>query len=149
MTLYDYSALLDKLSHDKKPAWGKMTPQHMVEHLTLTLQSSNGKITISECITPPEKLNASKRFLMSSRPLPRNFINTVIGAELKPLSNPDLESAKKELSTELADFENFYRTNPQKKPIHATFGPLNKEEWIQFHKKHFRHHLEQFELLEA
>jgi hypothetical protein len=41
--------------------------------------------------------------------------------------------------------------NEEKKealPINPTFGPLNKEEWLQFHKKHLTHHFTQLGLIE-
>jgi oxepin-CoA hydrolase/3-oxo-5,6-dehydrosuberyl-CoA semialdehyde dehydrogenase len=142
-TFFDLSPL-GKLKDSDKPEWGKMSSQHMVEHLILAVQSSNGTLEISDFITPPAKLNVAKRFLMSDRPLPKNFVNTIIGEGLKPLINPDLDSAKKKFFEEIEKFENFFIDHPESKPINATFGPLNKEEWIQFHKKHFTHHFQQF-----
>ena len=147
MAFSNYINLLTDLSTETKAIWGTMTPQLMVEHLVLAVQSSNGKYPINEFITPPEKLNVMKRFLLSSRPLPRNFTNTIIGEGLKPLVYSDLDSAKEELLKEINDFHKYFEAIPEAKPINATFGPLNYEEWIVFHNKHFTHHLTQFGLL--
>ena len=139
---------LDKLSSNAKPIWGKMTSQHMVEHLIEAVKLSNGKIELTECMNPPEKLPLMKRFLMSTRPLPKNFVNTVIGADLKPLIYQSLEEAIEHLHLELSQIDEYFKNNPGSTPMNPTFGPLNKEEWLQFHRKHFQHHFAQFGLTE-
>ncbi|MCW8849269.1 MAG: hypothetical protein OQJ81_04760 [Melioribacteraceae bacterium] len=87
---------LEKLTENSKPEWGIMSPQHMVEHLTLAVQSSTGKIVFDRFITPEDKIAIAKRFLHSSRPLPKLFVNEVIseviGEGLIPLTNNDLSS---------------------------------------------------------
>jgi len=123
-----------------------MTPQHMVEHLSFALQMSNGKLKL-ECFNPPEKILTLKRFLMSSRPMPKLFVNPLIGEDLRPLENSSLEEAMAKLKNEVDDYELFFENNPGAKPINVTFGELDEEEWNIFHKKHFTHHLSQFELL--
>lgn len=138
---------LDKLTVDSKPLWGKMTPQHMVEHLILAVRMSNGNLAV-ECFNPPDKIQTLKRFLLSGRPLPQNFINPLIGENLLPLVFKSLEIAKLELISELELYREFFRNNPEQQPINATFGPLNKDEWHIFHTKHFEHHLKQFNLIE-
>lgn len=152
MAFSKYINLLNNLSKDTKPNWGIMTPQHMVEHLILAVQSSTEKIIFDRFITPLDKLAISKRFLNSSRPLPKLFVNEVIseviGEGLIPLINDDLSSAIKELEKEVEYFDEYFTRNPEAKPINATFGPLNYEEWVVFHNKHFTHHLTQFGLLE-
>lgn len=141
--LFSYIAHLTNLLPETRPLWGKMTLQHMIEHLILAVRSSNGKLKI-ECFNPPDKLPALKRFLMSERPLPKNFMNPVIGEELLPLEYKDLKSAIIALKSEIEDYYKFFKTNPGAVTTNPTFGDLNKNEWEQFHKKHFTHHLEQF-----
>lgn len=152
MAFSNYINVLNKLSKNTKPKWGIMTAQHMVEHLVLAVQSSTEKIIFDRFITPLDKLAISKRFLNSSRPLPKLFVNEVIseviGEGLIPLINNDLSSAIKELEKEVEYFDEYFTRNPEAKPINATFGPLNYEEWVVFHNKHFTHHLTQFGLLE-
>lgn len=131
------------LYKDAVPAWGKMTPQHMVEHLILTTRCSNGKLRI-ECFSEKEKLPTLKRFLMSTRPLPKDFINPAIGADLLPLEFPDLETAIENLKIEIKDYFVFFERNPNATPMNPTFGELNRDEWNTFHIKHFKHHFEQF-----
>ncbi len=147
MVFFNFIELLKNLSTDTKAIWGKMTAQHMVEHLTMAVKSSTGKINFTRFITPEDKLEISKRFLKSSRPLPKLFVNEVVGEGLKPLVNKNLDSAIEELNNEAKYFEEYFKYNPDAKPINATFGPLNHEEWITFHNKHFTHHLTQFGLI--
>ena len=142
----NFLLLLEKLDPHQKPLWGKMTPQHMVEHLILAMQMSNGKLKL-ECINPPEKIPTLKRFLMSSRPMPKLFVNPFIGEDLRPLENSSLEEAMAKLKNEVNDYELFFENNPGVKPVNVTFGELDEEEWNFFHKKHFTHHLSQFGLL--
>ena len=137
---------LNLLKSDQKPLWGKMSAQHMVEHLILAVKMGNRKLKF-ECINPPEKLPTLKKFLMSSRPMPKGFVNPVIGPDNLPLNYSSLDEAKNKLEEEIEDYYRFFEENPDAKPVNATFGELNKDEWGHFHKKHFTHHLEQFGLL--
>ncbi len=120
----------------------------MVEHLVLAVQSSNGKITLNECMNTPEKFPALKRFLMSPRSLLRNFVNTIVGEGLKPLVFQSLDLAKENLKVEVENFDWFFKENPSATTLNVTFGPLNYDEWIIFHNKHFTHHFSQFGLLD-
>ena len=137
---------LSLLNSDQKPVWGKMTPQHMVEHLIHAVKIGNGKLKL-ECFNPPEKLPVLKRFLMSDRPMPKGFVNPAIGSENLPPHHSSLQQAMAKLKEEIEDYHRFFEENPSAKPVNVTFGELNKCEWDQFHKKHFTHHLEQFGLL--
>ena len=141
-----YIEKLILLRANTKPLWGKMTPQHMVEHLILAMRMSTGKLKL-ECFNPPEKLPALKKFLMSSRPLPKFFVNPAIGENLLPLEYSSLEEAKNILNQEIIDYLSHFELNPEAKTVNVTFGELNKEEWDVFHKKHFLHHFSQFGLL--
>ena len=141
-----YLLPIDKLQNDTLAIWGKMGAQHMVEHLIYSLQMGNGKLKVN-CLSPVDKLPVLKRILLSNRPLPRNFINPIIGDELLPLQYHSLENAKSELAIEIDDCYQYFEEHPDSKPINPTFGNLNKEEWLIFHHKHFTHHLAQFGLI--
>ena len=145
--LLDYIQYLDKLSVNTKPLWGEMTAHHMVEHLIVAVQSSNGKVTFDQCMNSEERYPILKRFLLSKKPLPKQFVNTIIGEGLKPLKYKDLNDAKEKLILELNSFNKYYEDQPSAKPMNVTFGPLAKDEWIVFHNKHFTHHFAQFGLM--
>ncbi len=137
---------LDKLmalQAGAKQLWGKMSTQHMVEHLILSVKMSNGKLKV-ECFNPPEKIPTLKRFLMSSRPLPKEFVNPIIGEGLLPLTYSNLEEAKNVLKNETEDYYRYFEEHGEAVFTNPTFGELNKSEWDVFHEKHFRHHFAQF-----
>jgi hydroxymethylglutaryl-CoA reductase len=143
LTLEKINTALNQLKVDAKPLWGKMSPQHMVEHLILTFRICNGTKEI-EIITEDRLLPIQKRFLLSSRPLPKLFINPVIGENLLPLEFESINTAQETLIFELTKYEEYFDLNPESKPAHPVFGYLNKSEWDVFHKKHFEHHFSQF-----
>ena len=145
-SIRDLLQKLDNLKIGPKPLWGKMTAQHMVEHLIFAVRTSNGKLKL-ECFNPVEKLPTLKRFLLSDRPLPHNFINPVIGEGLVPLQYESLEKAKEILAGEINDYYNFFEDHTDALLTNVTFGDLSKDEWEVFHQKHFTHHLQQFGLI--
>jgi hypothetical protein len=144
--LSDFKQPILDLEANREPLWGKMTSRHMVEHLVFSVRLSNGKIA-GAAAYESEKIPALKRFLNSDKPMPRHFVNPVIGKKLKPLQFRSLDDARKALFSEIEDFYSFFEKNPDAKPVNPTFGPLSFEEWMQFHKKHFTHHLSQFGLI--
>jgi len=137
--------LLKSLNAQTLPLWGKMSPQHMVEHLILAVQMSNGKLRV-ENKADVSKLPTLKRFLLSSRPLPKEFVNPLIGKNLLPLIFSSMVEAVQHLTIEVKDYLSYFSSNPDAVLINATFGPLNFSEWEIFHQKHFRHHFAQFGL---
>lgn len=143
LTLEEINTALNHLKVDAKPLWGKMSPQHMVEHLILTLSISNGTRDV-EVFTEDRLIPIQKRFLMSDKPLPKLFINPAIGENLLRLQFGEIDSAKDALINEIKKYEEFFNSNPDSTPAHPQFGKLNKQEWDIFHKKHFEHHFSQF-----
>ena len=112
--LKKYFQVLENLSPSSKALWGKMTAQHMVEHLILSVQMGNGKLTV-ECFNSPKKLPALKRFLLSNRPLPKLFVNPLIGTDLLQLKFTNLVEAKENLKKEIDDYYNCFEKNPYDK----------------------------------
>ena len=136
---------LQKLKHDQKPLWGKMTPQHMVEHLYKTMQASINEITFN-IFTDEKRIPVLKRLFLGDRDLPKEFMNPAVGPDLIELDFKDLRSAINELENIFFKYEKFFMENPDTKTIHPVFGYLTKSEWDLFHKKHFKRHLAQFGL---
>ena len=87
----ELSNKIDQLGETDKPAWGIMTPQHMVEHLILAVRSGNGNLEV-ECFNPKEKLPILKRFLMSDRDLPKGFENPLLEKGLRKLEFSSLKT---------------------------------------------------------
>jgi hypothetical protein len=136
---------LSGLKQSQKPLWGKMTPQHMVEHLYKAVQASINEITM-DIYSEERKIQVLKKMFLGSRPLPKEFMNPAIGPDLLPLEFAGLEAAIEELEKVMNRYDKFFEVNPLIKTTHPVFGYLSKEEWDIFHKKHFKHHLSQFGL---
>jgi len=145
LNFVEIEKLLSQLTPDQKPLWGKMTPQHMVEHLYKAVQASINEITLN-VFTEERKIPILKKLFLGERPLPKEFMNPAIGPELMQLEFDDLNNAIIELKKVQKRYEQFFEDNPSTKTVHPVFGYLNKEEWDTFHQKHFKHHLSQFGL---
>jgi len=139
--------LLCKLDINQKPLWGKMTPQHMVEHLYKSIQASINEIAL-EVFTEERKIPVLKKLFLGTRPLPKEFMNPAIGPDLMSLEFTDLKSAIDELKMVIKRYNIYFHSNPSEKTVHPVFSYLSKEEWDIFHEKHFRHHMSQFGLIE-
>jgi len=137
---------LDSLGIETEPKWGKMTPQHMVEHLIITFKMSIGKINIP-IITKEEDWPKTKAYLMKDSPMRRNVPSPMGNDNLLPLRFPDLENAKAKLLDERDFFLKTMKEQPDFIANHPYGGPMNLEEWLLFHRKHFKHHFIQFGLI--
>ena len=134
---------IDSLTEPTKPLWGKMTAQHMVEHLYWAFELSTGKSEIH--YNRPENLTQrAKRFLYDNGPMPHLFKNPLLGEEPPPLRFADLADSKIALREELNRFFDHFLAIPTAIHNHPIFGPLGAEEWERTHYKHCYHHLLQF-----
>lgn len=138
---------LEKLTADTKPKWGKMSAQHMLEHVGNTLVIVNSKKELPT-VTPEDKLPAYRQFLMSDKPFAHDIPNQFVGENPPALRFENLETAKIKVLAALENFHKFFAENPDATPVHPFFGKLNYEEWLQFQRKHFTHHFTQFGLLD-
>lgn len=137
---------IEELKKDTVPQWGTMTAQKMVEHLVNTFRVSSAKIIV-QCYTEERKLPILKRFLISDKPLPREYKSPANELVPQDYQFQNIEIAKSNLLNEVEDYYNYFKQNPDAIIMNPTFGELNKEEWERFHIKHLTHHLTQFGLL--
>lgn len=137
------SDLLLKLQPGTRPLWGKMKPQQMIEHLVENVEYTNGK-KICGLGVPPEEAERNKHNgVYTDTQIPKN----VILEELpKNYRYTNLHVAISQLMKELNDFDKYFET-PNATSMHFSFGPMNYEEWLIWHSKHFTHHLTQFGLM--
>lgn len=135
---------LENLSENSVKGFGIMTPQHMVEHLILTVKLSYGRIKIPEFEPNEKQLSQKQALLYSEITFPKGVRAPGLGDQLLDLRFPNLETAKEELLKSLDDYASFFEENSTSKTMHPRFGRLNFEEWELFHEKHFNHHFEQF-----
>lgn len=134
------------LQDDSKRLWGKMTPLQMVDHLYTGLLL--GQIPDDFPIhTSEDKIPEYQSFLMSDKPLPRHAVKPEGFDSHKPEDSPTLESAIDRLLNEVPTFlraldQTGYRM------VHRDFGVLDPEMALTLNRKHIRHHLAQFGLIE-
>lgn len=144
--LLNTPALLRTLDQNQRPVWGKMTPQHLVEHLVGSWRISNGRARV-KCIFEGEELEKRRSFLLSDAPYAKNITNPVQGDGLAPLRKPSLEAAILQLEDEMHAFFKHFEENPNAIEMHPVFGELDYDGWVSFQHKHMSHHLSQYQLV--
>ncbi len=129
------------------PKWGRMSFQHMVEHMVLALKNANGKLKTEKILTPADKLAASRIFLMSDKEFRENTKSPAFPDDPLPLHFKTVEEGINKLEKEIADFFTVYENNPGLIITNPVFGDLNFEEAQQLLYKHCQHHAKQFGLI--
>jgi hypothetical protein len=135
-----------KLKADAIPVFGKMSPQHVVEHLAKVLKASTGQVQIKLHLTLEEAEILKKKIIYSDFQFSPGIKSPIMGDEPPPLLHKNLDDALTELYQETKHFENYYNTNPEATHTHPRMGELQFSEWLIFHNKHFTHHFKQFNL---
>jgi hypothetical protein len=136
---------LEKLTADTPASFGIMTPQHMLEHLTLTVKISYDRIRVPD-FEPSEELKLQKTALLDTEmEFPKGLkAPGMKGVELLPLKNANLSEAKEQLLSSIEAYHTYFASNPNATTVHPRFGKLTFAEWERFHTKHFKHHFGQF-----
>ena len=136
---------LRSLKEDSKAIWGTMTAKQMLIHL---IQSSkmmhfgNNTLLIKE-----EYVEKAIAFLYSDKAIKKGLVvPNDIGFNFTN-NNEDIKELKAELINSSNNMINFLIENTDFKAIHPYFGELNTKQWILFQKKHYSHHLSQFDML--
>lgn len=135
---------LEQITEEKKPLFGKMSAQHMVEHLGFAVMFSNGKLPQKLYLSDEKANYAKQNILNSDAEFPKGFKAPMLDDNLLDLKFQNLESAKSMLLKEIEDFKNYFEQNKEQKIMSPVFGELNEEEWTRFHNKHITHHFKQF-----
>ncbi len=138
--------LLRNADPSTKPKWGKMSFQHMVEHMVLVMKNANGKLK-AEMKTPPDKIQAFQDFIRSDKVFRENTKSPAFPEEPLPLRFGSVEEGINKLETEIKDFFNVYEATPGLKITNPVFGDLDYELAVELLYKHAQHHLKQFDLL--
>jgi hypothetical protein len=144
----EFPKRIEKLSEGHERQWGKMSPQHMVEHLGSIFLIGSGKIRVPGLPEEKQKrmyaalTNGQFRFTPGTK-------SPVLPEDLLPLRFNDLETAKKAMLKGVHQFFEAFEAKPDQKIDHPVFGPLSYLEWLEFHEMHLKHHLEQFNLMEV
>lgn len=139
-------ATVKKLNADTKPNWGQMRVKKMLRHLVDIARVSNGKQQV-DFANKPEHLPKLQHILHKEAPFPIGFAAPPQIEALIVAANggESVNTLIEQLGEELRCFETHF-SDAEQKETNAVFGPLNKEDWILFHRKHISHHLCQFGL---
>lgn len=140
------STHLEKITNENKALWGKMTTQHMLEHLDYIVKYSYSGVDIPLQISD-DKIEKSRIFLHSNEPMPKNFKLKILGDDLPELKNENINQAKDKLMESMYAFLQHFKYNPQFTKNHPIFGKCDFKDWKLIHNKHFTHHFEQFGIL--
>jgi hypothetical protein len=136
---------LQQLDPATPPRWGKMSVQQMIEHLGgHAVRNANGGLKIDTIVTPPEKLERMREFLMSDKPFKENTKNPLLEEEPAPLRYKTVQAAIGALHMELIYFFETFEKDHDLITRNPLFGDLNFEQNVQLLHKHALHHLRQF-----
>jgi hypothetical protein len=143
----DLIPLLGSIPSDKQPAWGNLTLQQMIEHLSDVQRLASGKISNKILVVPEEKIPNLQKFLMSDKPFPQGVVNPIFPKDPQPVRNATINEALNELRTEIDFYFSLIESEQEFSILHPYFGQLNKEMNLQAIYKHALHHLKQFGVL--
>ena len=141
--------LLEKLELDMQPLWGKMSPQHMLEHLSMAISFSNGRMSVSLAVDKAASEKAHRSVFEYKNNFPKSLPIPGIPTEPLPLMYSSFTEAKTGALGSIAAFFEHFDKDPSRTCVHPVLGALTYDEWIYFNTKHVSHHLSQFGLLEA
>ena len=142
--MHDITSRLENLTEKSERRFGIMTPQHMIEHLILTVKLSYGRIKLPDFEPNEKQLMQKQALIYSDISFPMGVKAPGLNDNLLDLRFPDLTTAKEELLKSINDYSVFFEKNPNEQTTHPRFGKLTYSEWELFHQKHFGHHLGQF-----
>jgi hypothetical protein len=136
---------LQRLDPATPPRWGKMGVQQMIEHLGGdAVRNASGRLKFDQILTPPERLDVMREFMMSEKPFKENTKNVLMKEEPAPLRYKTVQGAIGALQQELILFFEAFEKDPQLVTRNPFFGDLNFEQNVQLLYKHALHHLRQF-----
>lgn len=141
---------LDNLTEDAQPQWGKMSPQLMIEHLSLRFAYSAKKIVAAPFMSSERMAFYKAKFFNRDMPIQKNFTakGLIPPKQVSALRFASLAEAIQIYKKSAKEFDDFFKSNPIALTYHPFFGYLSKEEWIYYHAEHIRHHFIQFGLIE-
>ena len=139
----EFIPLLQKIPPDKRPAWGLMGLQQMVEHMQESVEIASGRAGyVGDFVSPdPARMKA---FLLSDKPFRENTKSPFLPKEPPAPRNHTLQGAIGGLQASLIDFFKAYESEPGKRVFNPIFGDLDYEGQTQLLYKHALHHLRQF-----
>jgi hypothetical protein len=141
----EFVSHLKRLDPAAPSRWGKMDVQQMIEHFAGdALRTASGRLKIEEILTPPERLEKMREFMMSNKPFKENTPNPLLPEDPRPHRFNTIQAAIGALQMELIYFFQAFDNNPGLTTRNPFFGDLNFDQNVQLLHKHALHHLKQF-----
>ena len=139
--------ILEKLTNETPALFGNLKPQEMIEHITVTFQTSSNQIQWP-APSDEEKAQAAKQYMVyTDAEMPQGLKSVTIGETAPPLLHKTMSDAVEKLYTEIDNFHAYFKNNHEAAVAHPRMGGLTYEEWIILHTKHLTHHFKQFSLI--
>ncbi len=138
--------LLKNLKPDTEPAFGLMTSQHMVEHLSWTLKNCTKRV--GEVENPPTKGQLGFKRFIEKGAIFEHRPSDKTKADLPTLKFENLDQAIEQVEIAINRFYTHFEANPDFICYNKFFGELNFEELELFNHNHYRFHLWQFGLID-
>lgn len=139
--------ILEKLTNETPAQFGNLKPQEMIEHITVTFQTSSNQLQWP-APKDEEKAHAAKQYIVyTDAEMPQGIKTATMGELPPPLIHGTMNEAKECLYYEIEKFHSYFKNNPEAKTNHPRMGNLTYAEWIILHTKHLAHHFKQFGLL--
>ncbi|HMR91514.1 MAG TPA: hypothetical protein PKC69_04345 [Chitinophagaceae bacterium] len=136
---------LQQLRPDASPLWGKMSVQHMIEHLGRdAFRTASGRLKFDTILLPANQVAAMQEFIMTNRPFKKNIKNPLMPEEPGTLHYKTIQAAIGSLHQELIYFFEAFEKNPQLITRNPFYGDLNFDQNVRLLYKHSLHHLAQF-----
>ncbi len=143
----DFPQKINSISEKDQAKWGKMTAQHMVEHLGSIFLIGSGEMRVPGL--PKEKQEEMYHLLTNGQlKFTPGTKSPVLPDHLLPLRFSNLDEAKMALQKAVMRFFEAFEAEPEQRIEHPVFGLLTYGEWLEFHEMHVKHHLRQFGLME-
>lgn len=144
----DVPKLLSKLQADTPALWGKMSAQHMLEHICMVFALANGSIEAQLTTSKEHSEKTYRHTFIYKNNFPKNLPIPGVPPAPAPLIFGTIDEAKAALLTAIDTFFAYHKDR-NITCTHIVLGDLNFEEWVFFQTKHISHHFTQFGLLEG
>jgi len=129
---------LQQLDPATPPRWGKMSVQQMIEHLGgHAIRNASGRLTFDTIVTPHEKLERMREFMMSDKPFKENTKNPLLDEEPQPLRYKTVQAAIGALQLELIYFFEAFHCL-QSEGCRCIIKPKHIGAEIHYHFPHYR-----------
>jgi oxepin-CoA hydrolase/3-oxo-5,6-dehydrosuberyl-CoA semialdehyde dehydrogenase len=140
---------LNGLTENTMPAWGIMTPQHLVEHFEFFCRMTIGEVQ-TEIITPEKYIEKYQDSLWTFDDMTKNYQHPLFKkGQTEKLRFNNLEDAKAAFLISYDKYIQFFKENPNAKTANTVFGMLDKYHWYLLNRRHMNHHFRQFGVLNS